>query len=164
MDWAVEVEATVATRLTDNVLEGLLEAIGHGAALSGGNRRLSATMTISDTYSPSLACVEAVNVFTNATKLVGLADVELVRVHARTYAELDAEETGADLVGITEVAKLIGRSRQRAVQLAARHNFPSPVAELASGRVWRRDHVTRWLAAHYRNNAASVTTAAPAAV
>jgi serine/threonine protein kinase len=50
----------------------------------------------------------------------------------------------AMLGGVTEVAELIGISRQRFADLRARADFPEPVAELASGPVWDIDAVRRW--------------------
>lgn len=50
----------------------------------------------------------------------------------------------AMLGGVTEVAELIGISRQRFADLRARADFPAPVAELASGPVWDIDAVRRW--------------------
>ena len=53
---------------------------------------------------------------------------------------------GSDLVGVHEIA-LLGRvSRQAVVNWRARFpDFPAPVAELASGPVFRRDQVRTWL-------------------
>ncbi len=48
------------------------------------------------------------------------------------------------LVGITEIARLLGVSRQRVGQLAKAETFPSPAAVLAAGPVWERADVDRW--------------------
>lgn len=50
----------------------------------------------------------------------------------------------ARLVGVREVGKLLGVSRQRADQLVRTKGFPDPIAELASGRIWERASVVRW--------------------
>jgi hypothetical protein len=47
-------------------------------------------------------------------------------------------------VGAAEIAELLGVSRQRVDQLTRRSDFPLPVAELVSGRVWVRVVVERW--------------------
>ncbi len=47
-------------------------------------------------------------------------------------------------VGAAEIAELLGVSRQRVDQLTRRPDFPLPVAELVSGRVWTRVFVERW--------------------
>ncbi|HMJ75484.1 MAG TPA: hypothetical protein VK507_05900 [Iamia sp.] len=49
-----------------------------------------------------------------------------------------------DLMGTTEIAKLLGVSRQRADQLSRTDGFPDPVAEIAAGRIWLRADVEAW--------------------
>ena len=49
-----------------------------------------------------------------------------------------------DLAGVTEVGDILGVSRQRAAQLAETQDFPAPVADLASGRIWRVQDVRLW--------------------
>jgi prophage regulatory protein len=49
------------------------------------------------------------------------------------------------LVGAHEVRELLGVSRQRVYQLAARADFPQPVATLAQGKVWLLGDIERWL-------------------
>jgi predicted DNA-binding transcriptional regulator AlpA len=49
-----------------------------------------------------------------------------------------------ELMGTTEIAQLLGVSRQRAGQLAATEGFPEPIARLAAGPIWRRADVERW--------------------
>ncbi len=53
------------------------------------------------------------------------------------------------MVGVAEVAALLGVSRQRVAQIAGDYpDFPAPEAELAAGRVWSREAVEAWLATH----------------
>lgn len=53
------------------------------------------------------------------------------------------------LVGVREIAEMLGVSRQRADQISRAYaDFPAPEAELASGRVWKRASVDRWIKAH----------------
>lgn len=49
-----------------------------------------------------------------------------------------------DLVGVTEIADLLGVSRQRADQLANSEGFAQPVGEIAAGRIWKREDVEAW--------------------
>lgn len=52
-------------------------------------------------------------------------------------AALDAATVPGELVGVKEAAAITGRARSNFLRdLAARPDFPRPVAELASGRVW----------------------------
>jgi len=39
---------------------------------------------------------------------------------------------------------MLGVSKQRVVQLAHHEDFPVPVADLASGRIWNLEAVTGW--------------------
>lgn len=59
-----------------------------------------------------------------------------------------AESGGAgeivNLVGSKEIQELLGVSRQRVDQLSKSPGFPSPVASLASGRIWLRADIERW--------------------
>lgn len=64
---------------------------------------------------------------------------------------MSARTKKLDLVGVAEIAALLGITRQRVNQLVAqREDFPEPVAHLSAGRIWRRDDVARW-AEHRRS-------------
>lgn len=53
------------------------------------------------------------------------------------------------LVGLSEIATMLGVSRQRAGQIVRDYDdFPPPVAELASGRIWETTAVEAWAKAH----------------
>lgn len=47
-------------------------------------------------------------------------------------------------MGLTEVAELLGVSRQRAHQLSKSKGFPEPTARLSAGLIWRRQDVEAW--------------------
>jgi predicted DNA-binding transcriptional regulator AlpA len=48
------------------------------------------------------------------------------------------------LMGLAEVADLLGVSTQRVDQLAHREDFPRSIAELKGGRIWRRRDIEAW--------------------
>ena len=51
-----------------------------------------------------------------------------------------------ELVGLSEVAEMAGVSRQAVVNWRARFSdFPAPSAELASGPVWVKEDIEKWL-------------------
>ena len=58
----------------------------------------------------------------------------------REWPETEAQP----LVGLHELSVLFRVSSQRADQLTHTAKFPRPVAQLASGRVWRRSAVEKW--------------------
>ncbi len=49
-----------------------------------------------------------------------------------------------DLVGIAEIAKLMGVTRQYAWQLSKRRDFPEPAYELSAGHFWWLDDIEAW--------------------
>jgi predicted DNA-binding transcriptional regulator AlpA len=52
------------------------------------------------------------------------------------------------LVGFREVVELLRVPRSTAARHVKRPDFPSPVQELAAGRVWRRKDVEAWAKDH----------------
>jgi predicted DNA-binding transcriptional regulator AlpA len=51
----------------------------------------------------------------------------------------------AELLGVTEVAALLGISRQRVQKLTETDSdFPLPAETLARGRVWQRADIVEW--------------------
>lgn len=47
-------------------------------------------------------------------------------------------------MGVTEIADMLGVSRQRADTLTRSKGFPEPEAELKGGRVWSTRAVEEW--------------------
>jgi predicted DNA-binding transcriptional regulator AlpA len=53
------------------------------------------------------------------------------------------------LVGMAEIAEILGVSRQRVAQLIESYgDFPKPEVELSGGRVWSRTAIETWIASH----------------
>lgn len=48
------------------------------------------------------------------------------------------------LVGVAEIAELLGLTRQRVLQLRSVPGFPQPVAVLSAGLIWNRRDIERW--------------------
>jgi predicted DNA-binding protein (UPF0251 family) len=110
-------------------------------AASFSTERLGVTMTI-DASGPAQA-------ITKALRKIAKADVrgEPVAVEVLTTAEQDrqlAEPAFPELAGVSEIAELLGVSRQRASSVQHLEAFPAPVAELRSGPVWRKADLTRF--------------------
>jgi len=60
-----------------------------------------------------------------------------------------------ELVGVAEVAQMLGVSRQRVDAIAKTHtDFPKPVAELMAGRIWVPQLVEEWKREHRAGNRA----------
>src|SRR5947207_937446 len=63
---------------------------------------------------------------------------DTIVVTLRTHEQLP------ELVGLAEVAEILGKSRRQAIRLVVRSDFPAPVARLRATPVWRKDEVERW--------------------
>ena len=50
------------------------------------------------------------------------------------------------LAGRTELAEMLGVSRQRARELTERADFPPPIAQLRRGPIWNIPDVEQWAA------------------
>lgn len=48
------------------------------------------------------------------------------------------------LVGASEIARMLGVTRQRVNQLAAEPGFPAPEIVLDAGRIWSREAIIVW--------------------
>jgi len=65
-------------------------------------------------------------------------------VAVRRFEVTEEDFEPVTLLGATDVARLLGMSRQRVYQLAERADFPRPVATLARGQMWERGQVEAW--------------------
>jgi predicted DNA-binding transcriptional regulator AlpA len=50
------------------------------------------------------------------------------------------------LLGVAEIAAMLGLTRQRVNQLIQTAGFPAPEAELSAGRIWTREAIEAWVA------------------
>ena len=54
------------------------------------------------------------------------------------------------LVGVAEIARMLGVSRQRVHQLATTDpDFPKPEAVLSAGKIWSKAAIETWMAGHW---------------
>lgn len=76
--------------------------------------------------------------FVAAAIKADIFDIRPVRTEVMTEAYADAwlERRPPGLVGVSEIARALGVSKQRVSELRRRQDFPKPVAELAAGPVW----------------------------
>lgn len=48
------------------------------------------------------------------------------------------------LMGVSEIADMLGVSRQQVHKLAQRPDFPPPLAVLRVGKIWRASDIEKW--------------------
>lgn len=154
--WTVTIEAAGAN--DDHAVD--LDALGvfadelanYSAVATAGSEvaptRYGITMSIDGVGAVGSAVLDALDLFAKAVSVAGLPTWPIVRVDAMTYAEQDAEilqPQMPELVGVSEVAAILDVTRQRASELRSRQGFPAPVATLASGPVWLRPSLDRFV-------------------
>lgn len=81
-----------------------------------------------------------------------LIGIELLRASARLDLTDPAADAGDLIVGVKEAADMFGIEKSNFVRdFANKPDFPTPLAELASGRFWLRSEVQRYLRANPQN-------------
>lgn len=85
--------------------------------------------------------------FTREARSVKEAIISALRDVKKAIPDAELIEVTPDFVGLTDVAELVGVSRQNMRKLMLTHptTFPAPVHE-GSASVWHLAHVLRWLA------------------
>ena len=140
MEWTVHIETETNDPLFDDTLWALAD-LGGAATAEPGDHRLGVTLTQTATE-PDQALAQAL------ARLRAIIPPAVVAAEVITTAEADrrlAEPAFPELVGVSEIARLFGITRQRASALPdTAPAFPAPVATLASGPVWRRQDLTRF--------------------
>jgi len=127
------------------VMDQLLQVLdGYSPAVVRDEHHLGAQMWV-DAPDALAAAAHAVAVWNDAERRVGLGDAGPVQVNVVREEEFRRQIDAANfpaLVGVSEIAELLGVSRARASEMArTAASFPRPVAQLASGPVWTETSV-----------------------
>ncbi len=141
--YAVTIEAWGTPPASDDASSDLLDALAklgaEGPAVTIGGLAGGAGCTIS-VRAPSMEAAgdRAAQLFRAACKeaSITIEGIALLEVMDEEYQERWLEEPGIELAGVSEIAELLGVSRQRIRELRTQEGFPAPLAELKSGPVW----------------------------
>lgn len=149
-EWSVFVAAASGRRLKEASIDAFLDALTPHAGVVGADltrHAYDARFSV-DAGDPIDAATRAVEIFRACAREAELPDAPIVRVEVMTAAELDRElarPAFPELVGIGEIAELLGVTRQRASAVQTNREFPAPVAQLKSGPVWTRSSIGHFL-------------------
>jgi hypothetical protein len=149
-EWAVRVEVAHrlgeerAFRMVDEIMDSLksYSAVGSFSATA-----LGVQLSL-EASSPETAVVKALRTFRNALRKAGVEQEQQIvdiEVEVAEHMEARLRDPDPELVGISELAALLSVTQQRASQLAARRDFPAPYQRLASGPVWFKHSLSRFL-------------------
>ena len=151
-DWSIHVELSHALpTVSDDQVDAILEALAsHGAALSVGPKTLGVQFFL-QAPTPARALAASLRIVMSTVRLAAIHPARITEVEIQAWSDflqkLDIPNI-PDLVGVAEVAILLKVSKQRASVLARHKDFPRPIAELASGPIWKKPsilrHVGQW--------------------
>ena len=125
-------------------------AVGAGG-LAGGPGATFGVYVLDDGSNPAVAWASvaerAITVFGDACTKAGLSHGGIAHVEILTeeYFDRDVEQEPETYLGVTEVARELGVSRQRVSELRRAETFPAPIADLAAGPVWKGSSLRRFI-------------------
>jgi hypothetical protein len=153
---SVDIETWGPPPADDDVLADLIEALealgmqGAVSSMGGIAGGVGATFGVK-VPEGSAAMAEAVRLgvdaFERACRQVGITHGGIARVDVMTDPYLDRWLTREPerYAGVTEVAALLGVSRQRVAELRGKRGFPAPIAEISAGPIWAVSSLNRFL-------------------
>jgi hypothetical protein len=143
VNWTIIVDTQLREEPTDDQLDDLLELLReHGGAIAGGVgfNRLTGTFSLEGPDTAGNAGRIGETVFNDLAAKAGLTIQATSGLEVMTWATHDvwlATPAFPPLVGVAEVAEMLGVSKSRVSTLSRRDDIPAPVAHLAAGPVWR---------------------------
>lgn len=130
-----------------------LEALGMRGAISGAGGLAGgpgAGFGVEVPEGPD-AMAEAVRLgveaFERACTQVGITHGGVARVDVMTdpYLDRSLAREPERYAGVSEVAAILGVSRQRVAELRTKRGFPAPIAEISAGPIWKVSSLNTFL-------------------
>lgn len=148
--WSVHIATHGGRKPTATAFEQFIDLmLKHHAAVTGSQNHTGYGAQFSvDADDAQAAVTRGLKIFRTAVTASNMPAATIERVEALTDDELDRElEQPAfpDLIGVAELAELLGVTRQRASEIQTRAGFPAPVVKLKSGPVWKRTSINAFL-------------------
>ncbi len=138
--YPVEVLAALPSMLTE------LGARGPAVSAGGVAGGVGASFGLEGGSFPSTLRA-GLRIFETARRRLGLSHAGIARAVVLTddMHRRELEQEPETYLGVTELARTLGVSRQRIAELRARPDFPAPAADLAAGPVWRGSTLQRFV-------------------
>ena len=140
MEWIVSLDANLPSAFSEELADRVVEELAvHSPAVGGRGNRIGVTLSVEASTDR-----QAFDRAHAALRQVLGPRSTVVDVRVQTIEELERElEAPAvpALAGISEVAAILGVSRQRASELAGGAAFPPPICDLSAGPVWLRSSI-----------------------
>jgi hypothetical protein len=138
MDWYLDFEWQTLSSEDEDALDDLMDRLADFSPALAKSKDLLRTALVLDAPDAESAIMVALRHVRSALRATNIETV-LTQISAVTNEVMAArlrEGSIPRLVGITEIAKYLGVTRQRASELAKSNGFPPSVTRLASGPVW----------------------------
>jgi hypothetical protein len=125
-------------------------AVGAGG-LAGGPGATFGVYVVDDRANPTdawtIAAERAITVFGDACSKAGISHGGIAHVEILTeeYFDREVDQDPETFLGVSEVARELGVSRQRVSELRRSEAFPAPIADLAAGPVWKGSSLRRFI-------------------
>ncbi|MGH2372174.1 MAG: hypothetical protein ACREKA_05175 [Candidatus Methylomirabilales bacterium] len=155
-EWSVRFEISLPDLVfseehADDVVGALKR---HKPAVSYGPHTMSASFCLG-ANSPLRVAESGFRLFRSALEKAGIKapQYRISGVEIQNLDELDRslkESNLGDLMGVAELARILRVSKQRASELARIPDFPKPIANLASGPVWKKTAIARHIGSWVR--------------
>lgn len=152
MEWDVtldlDVDADQPLEEIADDLVGLLSGTEGVVSIAGSILAVAISIDAADANRAVARATERIRDAFATLRLPSSARARIVGVAAKradlVAAELD-RPTFPEIVGVAEVAELLGVSKQRITELRTSGRLPSPIADLRAGPVWPKAAIERWL-------------------
>lgn len=126
----------------------LLRDLGAGVSFRPYRFTVSMAVEAEDQVDALRQGIRRVDEAGHKVEILGWELWDFPRVEVTDWNEFERElerPTYPPILGIAELAEMLGTSKQRASVVARNQDFPRPYAELASGPVWFEPHVRRFV-------------------
>jgi len=153
MIWSVDIEHRGRGSVSEHSLEALADALVEHAGVPDSDRGAWGVRLSVDANGAEDALARALQLVGQAAHEADLPGWPLARIEMQPEEELYAElkrPAVPPLVGVHEVAEILGVSHQRVSAMRRSGRLPAPFADLAAGPVWTRPTLNRFISSWRR--------------
>ena len=150
-DWSVYLQAAhgLGQAAVDDIADDLVDLLKpQGGSVSYDSQMLAARFDVR-AADPESSLAKARRIFGSALRKARFpGEPTIIAAEVETVEDLDRRLQDSNvppLVGIAEVADVLGVSKQRASELSRQPSFPRPLAALAAGPIWDRFAIARFV-------------------
>jgi hypothetical protein len=145
--WFIDVDMTLQNPADDALIDDLMEAIEklHGALAVGPGSALGLSLAVEAPNAWEAGQTARDFLEKDVAALAGQPALSSVRILDEATRTTENETPAIPhLVGVPDIAELLGVTRQQAGRLTRKPGFPHPALETRSGALWTQTAVEAW--------------------